>query len=348
MDVSPRPPALAAHSQLFVCPACSGRLEFAVECFRCLSCESVFGVEAGIPLLFCPNNWARFRRDVTERVKTFYEACPFPNYDDLDSSRSLLEKAQRGIFAKLLDEQIPQRARVLEVGCGTGQLSNFLGLQWGRTVFGTDVCLNSLKLGQAFRKRNQIKTVAFVRMNLFRPVFPPESFDVVICNGVLHHTSDPWGGFQTIARMVKPGGVIIVGLYNACGRIPTQLRRCLYRLLGNRMWRLDSYLRDPSLSQVKKRAWEMDQYQHPHESTHTFDEVLEWFHRSGIEFLSSIPKAQAFEALTADEQLFAPHPPGSRLDHWLVQAGMLLAGGREGGLFVMIGRRASRSTPQVS
>ena len=140
---------------------------------------------------------------------------------------------------------------------------------------------------------------------------------------------------------------MIVGLYNVYGRIPTHLRRWLYRLVGHRGWRLDPHLRDPSLSQVRKRAWFMDQYRHPHESTHTFDEVLDWFRRCGIGFLSSIPKAQAFESLAADEQLFAPHLPGSRLDHWLVQMGMLLAGGREGGLFVLIGRRTSRSKQEV-
>ena len=38
-------------------------------------------------------------------------------------------------------------------------------------------------------------------------------FDVVLCNGVLHHTSDPYGGYRGIARLVKPGGLIVVGLY---------------------------------------------------------------------------------------------------------------------------------------
>jgi len=45
----------------------------------------------------------------------------FPNYDDLDSVGSLIEKARRGVFAKLLDDQIPFGAHVIECGCGTGQ-----------------------------------------------------------------------------------------------------------------------------------------------------------------------------------------------------------------------------------
>jgi ubiquinone/menaquinone biosynthesis C-methylase UbiE len=88
--------------------------------------------------------------DVTEIVKQFYEKTPFPNYDDLDNERALLEKARAGQFARLLNEQIPYSASVIEVGCGTGQLTNFLSIAH-RSVLGIDVCLNSLRLAHGFR-----------------------------------------------------------------------------------------------------------------------------------------------------------------------------------------------------
>ena len=47
------------------------------------------------------------KEDVTNSVKSFYEETPFPNYDDFDDVSSLLMKSRQGIFAKLLDEQIP-------------------------------------------------------------------------------------------------------------------------------------------------------------------------------------------------------------------------------------------------
>ena len=105
---------------------------------------------------------------------------PFPNYDDFDSAEALRLRARRGVFAKLLDEQIRHGSSILEVGCGTGQLSNFLGMTWGRTVVGADGCLHSLQLAENFRRENEIKGPRFLQMNLFRPVFPPES------------TSDPY------------------------------------------------------------------------------------------------------------------------------------------------------------
>jgi SAM-dependent methyltransferase len=228
---------------------------------------------------------------------------------------------------------------IIEIGCGTGQLSNFLGLISGRTVVGADISVNSLKLGQQFKENTHIDNVAFLQMNLFRPVFKPDSFDLVICNGVLHHTSDPFLGFQSIARLVRKGGFIIVGLYNKYGRLLTDVRRLVFRYTSNRFKFLDPRLRSENVSDIRKHTWFMDQYKNPHESEHTIGQVLEWFDRSGFEFINSIPKAKAFEQFSPKENLFKTNPRGGLLDHFLVQLGFLLRGSKEGGLFIMIGRR---------
>jgi hypothetical protein len=55
-------------------------------------------------------------------------------------------------------------------------------------------------------------------MNLFKPCFQATAVSMWCCaNGVLHHTSDPYGGFKSILPLVKPGGHIIIGLYNTYG-----------------------------------------------------------------------------------------------------------------------------------
>ena len=42
---------------------------------------------------------SRTPSDVTELVKSFYEETPFPNYDEVDSVRSLIDKSRRGQYA---------------------------------------------------------------------------------------------------------------------------------------------------------------------------------------------------------------------------------------------------------
>ncbi len=128
-----------------------------------------------------------------------------------------MEKARDGLYARLLNEQIPYDARVVEVGCGTGQLTNFLSIAH-RTVIGIDACLNSLRLAQKFKTEHGLERATFAQMNLFHPGLRDNFFDYVISNGVLHHTNDARLAFQRISKLAKPGGYVVVGLYNGYSR----------------------------------------------------------------------------------------------------------------------------------
>ena len=97
----------------------------------------------------------------------------------------------------------------------------------GRTVFGADLCLDSLALGNQFKTKQGLSHSTFLQMNLFRPAFKAESFDLVVCSGVLHHTSDPELGFKSVSKLVKTNGHITIGLYNRYSRMSTDLRRLI-------------------------------------------------------------------------------------------------------------------------
>jgi hypothetical protein len=68
------------------------------------------------------------------------------------------------------------------------------------------------------------------------------------------------------------------------------------------------------------------------------DEVLGWFDAGGVDFLSSIPAADG-SPFTPSTRLFEPHPRGTRTGRVATQLEMLMTGGRDGGLFIMIGRK---------
>ena len=318
-------------------PCCASEMRGDAGAFSCAQCGHEFPIDEGISRLYWPHETVNAEADVTEAVKAFYEETPFPNYQDHDSVRSLIDKSRIGGYGHALHEAIPFNSDVLEVGCGTGQLTNFLGVSCRRVV-GSDLCLNSLRLGENFRQEHALDRVAFTQMNLFRPVFKPESFDVVLCNGVLHHTSDPFGGYKSLLPMVRPGGYIVIGLYNRWGRLMTDLRRLVFRASGGRGRWLDPYLRGGRLSPDKERAWFADQYRHPHESKHSMGEVLEWFDQTGVSFVRGLP-SPTLRAAPAGDALFAPEPAGNAFDHLLVQTEQLRRGNKEGGFFLMIGRR---------
>jgi SAM-dependent methyltransferase len=331
------------YSEVLACPVCRASLNFDGERLTCAGCGKVFttDTESGVPQLFAPHESSQQTGDVTDIVKAFYEENPFPNYDDIDSEQTLMEKARKGVFARLLDEQIPQGACVLEVGCGTGQLTNFLGMHYNRRVFGSDMCLHSLRLAQGFRDRCRIKNAGFIQMNLFRPAFKEGAFDLVVSNGVLHHTADPLGAFKSISRLVKPDGFIIVGLYNKIGRLTTDFKRFLFRVSADKLAFLDAHMRNRLYNADRKRAWFYDQYKHPHESKHTYSEVVDWFESNGFEYIFSIPKIEP-GPFTEEEKLFVPHDKGTKLSRFVTELEMLLTGGQDGALYIMIGRKQGK------
>lgn len=327
-----------SHLDIFACPACKGNLKIAEDRIKCTLCHNFYHVENGIPLLFWPTERDNSKKDVTHIVKEFYEKSPFPNYEELENVGALLQKAQKTFFADLLNKQVPFNIRVLEVGCGTGQMSNFLGISQ-RYIFGTDMCLNSLSLGQEFKRKNNLDRVGFYQMNLFKPIFKEESFPLVICNGVLHHTSDPFLGFQRISKLVKRGGYILIGLYNRYGRIITDMRRFIFKISGDRFKYLDPRLRGLDRGKAKKDSWFKDQYKNPHESKHTIGEVLNWFDKTGFSFVYGIPNPKAFECFQMKDSIFKTHSKGNWFDHFITQFHLLLTGSKEGGFFIMIGKK---------
>jgi SAM-dependent methyltransferase len=329
---------MRAHLEIFACPSCRGDLEIAGDIIKCIKCRNSFNVEDDIPLLFWPHEEKDLKKNITETVKAFYEKTPFPDYEEFDSIGSLVQKAQMAFFPRMLNEQVPFNIRVLEVGCGTGQLSNFLGSAH-RNVFAADICLNSLKLGQKFKQKNDLDRVGFYQMNMFMPIFKEESFPLVICNGVLHHTSDSFAGFKSISKLVKKGGYILIGLYNKYGRLITDVRRVIFNITGDRFKFLDPRLRGQDRGEAKKTAWFADQYKHPREAKHTMGELLNWFDETGFEFVYGVPNPKAFSTMTSNDLIFKKHSHGNWLDHFLTQTNLFLKGSKEGGFYTMIGRK---------
>lgn len=329
---------IEGNIDIFCCPRCKSDLNLLEGVLTCDSCDDHFPILGDIPQLFCSNQWDESKKDVTNAIKSFYEKTPFPNYDQIDDVASLRMKASKSLFGKWLDEQIPFGTRILECGCGTGQLTNFLSLS-SRTAIGTDICMNSLGLASRFKELNELKRAYFCQMNLFNPCFKKETFDLVISNGVLHHTSDPLLGFMTIANLVKPGGYILIGLYHKYGRLATDIRRLIFKYSKDRFKFLDRRVVSQGIDEIRRQAWYLDQYKNPHESKHTVGEVLKWLDQSGLEFIHSIPKTTLFEGVSESEKLFKADRLGNVFERFLQDVAMIFPGHKEGGFFTVIAKK---------
>jgi len=327
-----------SNISIFCCPKCQGDLTFQDNKFSCKACALHFGLQNTIPMLFYKNEIQDSKNMVTDEVKSFYEETPFPNYDNLNDSKNLIERLNKGLFERILDDSIPLWMKIIECGCGTGQLTNFLAVK-GRSAIGTDFCMNSLKLGQEFKEKANLATANFIQMNLFHPCFKKEEFDLVISKGVLHHTGDPVFAFRTIAKLVKPGGHILIGLYHKYGRVITNIRQMIFRATKDRFLFLDPNLRDKDLSMLKKKTWLHDQYKHPRESSHTCEEVLDWLEESGFTFVRSYPRFKPINFSPVCKDIFLPDSSVNSASRFMSEFMMISKGSKSGGFFVVIAKK---------
>jgi SAM-dependent methyltransferase len=312
--------------ELLACPACGASL---TPDWSCRGCAARFEAPDGIPSL-------RLAGDArTEAVRRFYEPAPFPGYPPRDSLQALHARAERSVFARLVHQAIPGDARIVDMGCGTGQMCLYLA-RADRVIIGADLTRAALLLGAAAAQRFRLARVQFVETDLRQPGLKAGSFDVVYSSGVLHHTSNPRRSFARLAQLARPGGTIVVGVYNAFARVPLRLRRVVARLSGFRFIPFDPVLRDRRHEPARQQAWLRDQYQHPEEHCHTLAEVQGWFAENRVEYLRAYPSA-----VLCDEpgELFARAADNWRPEGWLAQLGWVRALGHEGGLFFTVGRR---------
>jgi len=102
---------------------------------------------------------------------------------------------------------------------------------------------------------------------------------VVYSSGVLHLTPDPRASFARIARLARPGGIIVLGVYNSFARLPLRLRRLIFRFSGYRWIPFDPVLHDRRAEPARRAAWLRDQHQHPeeHQASAGLDNTLTVF-----------------------------------------------------------------------
>tara|TARA_B110001452_G_C15213164_1_gene420756 strand:- start:123 stop:1052 length:930 start_codon:yes stop_codon:yes gene_type:complete len=281
----------------------------------------------------------------TGKVISFYKDDPFPNYELSDDKSTILEKGNKNLFTSSLKKFIGYNKKILEVGAGTCQLSNYLSIGNNNEITAFDANFSSLKTGYDFAKKNEIKNVDFVCGDIFDEHFDNEYFDIILCNGVLHHTKDTFEAMKRVSKSLKKNGIILVGLYNKFGRVRTFFRKYMYKIFGKKYLLIfDPVLRKTDKNSTKKiDAWIKDQYTHPVERSHTFDDVLKSFKVNNLNFYNSFPSCDFFNE-TEDHQdvslLFKKGKEGKKIDRIIAQIFMIFnRQGSEGGLYIFLGQK---------
>lgn len=98
--------------------------------------------------------------------------------------------------------------KILDYGCGNGEISIFLAKN-GAKVIGIDI--SNISIENAKKKAIEEgveKNTSFFVMDAEKLEFKENSFDIIVCSGVLHHL-DIQRAYSELARTLKPDGEII-------------------------------------------------------------------------------------------------------------------------------------------
>lgn len=233
-----------------------------------------------------------------------------------------------------LDPAPVARARVLEIGCGTGWLTNAIALSYGCPALGIDFNPVAVERARAVSQALEVDS-QFLVADLFQWA-PDVPYPLVVSLGVLHHTADCVGAVRRLCvDFVADGGHMLIGLYHEPGRRPFLDHFQAMEAAGasedemrDRFQELDSRIAE----ETHLTSWFRDQVLHPHETQHTLREMVPVIEDCGMTLVStSINRFQPFKSLDAlyrEEQGYAK-----------IAAERLAAGQYFPGFFVFLARK---------
>ena len=138
-----------------------------------------------------------------------------------------------------------QKKKILIVGCGTGrQIFNYSGIN-DVDIFAIDISKSSLAYAKRKTDQYKIQNIKYYQTDLLNIDLLNESFDMIICTGVLHHMEKPFEGLKSLCKVLKPNGFMKLGLYST-------IARSNIRELRNDIKKLDLDFNKNNLSKIRE------------------------------------------------------------------------------------------------
>jgi tetratricopeptide (TPR) repeat protein/2-polyprenyl-3-methyl-5-hydroxy-6-metoxy-1,4-benzoquinol methylase len=157
---------------------------------------------------------------VSVAVKEQYEENPYPRWIKPAPTGALMTvDAYLRRFAPTYRHSGADHCDLLFAGCGTGQeviecAQKFFDVR----ILAVDLSLTSLGYAQRKARELGVTGVEFARADILELGSIGRSFDVIESNGVLHHMAEPMKGWRVLVSLLRPGGIMHIGLYSALAR----------------------------------------------------------------------------------------------------------------------------------
>jgi ArsR family transcriptional regulator len=130
------------------------------------------------------------------------------NFETHGDPRQLVPGRSWAAWARALGHLLPP-LDVADIGCGEGYLT-LETARWARTVIGIDRSDEVLERAKALAVRRRIANVEWKKGDLSRLPLRDDSVDVAMLSQALHHASDPERAMDETARVLRPGGRVLI------------------------------------------------------------------------------------------------------------------------------------------
>lgn len=125
-----------------------------------------------------------------------------------DHERSL-HAADAEVEAAIVDLVGTGHHRLLDIGTGTGRILQLLGNGVEHAV-GLDSSHSMLAVARANLERAEVRGVDLRQGDIYSPPFDRNSFDLIVIHQVLHFLDDPARALREAARLLTPGGQLLI------------------------------------------------------------------------------------------------------------------------------------------
>ena len=216
----------------FVCPRCKGELSVDAVQYSCKVCHCHYPVFHGIPdFRIFPDPYLDFDEDAkrTAIIIDKLDELPLPKlleyywtYSDVTPPllrKKFVQNALRGeargarLYNLLRQKQLTGGVKILEIGCGTG---NFLAraIKHGNQVVGADIAMRWLHLSRRRFMDLDLPVPALVCCCAEYLPFKDNAFELEVMASTLEFLKSPSDAFAESARVMKPGGQLLVNTVN--------------------------------------------------------------------------------------------------------------------------------------
>ncbi len=256
--------------------------------------------------------------EVSQRVRQQYEENPYPRWVDVAGQVEPIE-LDAYLRATFPNAAIPPLANsetleTLVAGCGTGYHAIGIAQKYRRVrVLAIDLSLASLAYAKRKTPASLASRLSYAQADIVKLGAIGRRFDLIDASGVLHHMANPLEGWRILLGLLRPGGVMHLGLYSELGRrdvaaaraviaersyvsTAADIRRCRQELLETPLRNLTRFHDFFSTSECRDLLF------HVRESRMTIPAIKDFIAAQGLRFIGfefNPASLQRFRALFA-------------------------------------------------